>query len=113
MLKHVDEIEKYLPPELKKFTEALRKLDLMKKSCFSTSLAPDWEQRMIEFENSYDELGISQIPKSHICFKHVSEFINFTGKSLGSLSEQGFESKWKIFYKFRKIVHLSCHTSTP
>ena len=91
LLKHAEDIILYLTPDLKKYGHALKAFDLMKKACFTTVLDDDWEEKMDQFERAFRDLGISDIPKSHICLKHVKQYIHYTGKPIGYYSEQSFE----------------------
>ena len=91
VLKHAEDITAYVSPHLKKYGHALKTFDLMKKSCFGTVLDDDWYQLMLNFEKAFRDLGISDIPKSHICLEHVKQYIVYTGRPIGAHSEQSFE----------------------
>ena len=91
VLKHAEDITAYVSPHLKKYGHALKTFDLMKKACFGTTLHDDWQEKMSDFERAFRDLGISDIPKSHICLEHVKQFIVHTGKPIGAFSEQSFE----------------------
>ena len=91
VLKHAEDITTYVTANLKKYGHALKTFDLMKKACFSTTLHDDWQEKMSAFEKAFRDLGISDIPKSHICLEHVKQFIDYTGKPIGAFSEQSFE----------------------
>ena len=91
VLKYADQITAYVTTDLKKYGHALKAFDQMKKSCFGTNLEEDWAVKIDTFDQAFHDLGISDIPKSHICLEHVKQFIVHTGKPIGAFSEQSFE----------------------
>ena len=100
VLKHAEDIIAYVSPNLKKYGHSLKLFDIMKKACFGTTLDDDWQQKMFNFERAFRDLGISDIPKSHICLEHVKQFILYTGKPIGAFSEQSFEGTGYLRSKF-------------
>ena len=91
VLKYAEEITAYVTAPLKKYGHALKTFDIMKKACFTTTLDKDWAIKMDNFERAFKDLGIRNIPKSHICLEHVKQYISYTGKPIGAFSEQSFE----------------------
>ena len=97
LLQNAEALTAFLPESLKKFGEALQKLDRMKKSCFSLDLHPDWEIHHKDFIEGFLELGIPRFPKFHITEVHVPEIIKIKQTGLGRFTEAPFESVHKEF----------------
>ena len=87
LLQNAVELTTFLPDRLKKFGEALQKLDRMKKSCLSMDLNPDWILHHKLFIEAFLNLGIPRFPKFHITEIHVPEIIKIRVVGLGMFTE--------------------------
>ena len=105
-LRNIDLLAAMCPLVILPFVEALRKLLLVVESCFGAVLQPRFRDHISAFENSYNALEISVTPKIHILTRHVPQFCDHRGESLGRYSEQASEavhSLLKVFWQKRKI----------
>ena len=96
MLKNVDILQQIAESEnmhvIQKYVHILRCLYNIVVSCFGMTLNPLYYDHIQKFESVYKDLGISITPKVHILIKHVPNFIEKHGRSLGWFSEQALES---------------------
>ena len=81
------------------FVECLRSFSQLVHNCFGVKLNGNFETSLRQFKEKYMALEITIIPKAHIIFEHVGEFIkiingdqNEEKVGLGYFSEQSFES---------------------
>ena len=94
---------------------------LTKESCYkiwghAKRLSQNWsltiflEQLTLKidiFDQAFHDLGISDIPKSHICLEHVKQYIWYTGKPIGAFSEQSFEGGILLSYSIYNCAILN------
>lgn len=80
-----------LDDSLRKFVVALDSFNKVCSSCFGMTLAPSFEQNILDFQNNYLALGISVTSAAHIVFKHVTQFCRLHKARYVTL---------KIYYQF-------------
>ena len=76
--------------------EAFNKLDDVVHACFSTTLCPDYEIKITQFEEAYRNLGISENLKAHVLFQDVPRFLASRDHGLGRYSEQAIETSHSL-----------------
>ena len=73
-------------------------------SCFGVTLSQDYHRHISQLAKSIERIVVGSdfkiTPKIHMILRHVPDFIDFTGKPLGILSEQVVENSHSIFEKF-------------
>ena len=92
LLQNLDSLKEFVDPKFHPYVDCLKLFSEVKKSCFGTILAPDYLQKIRDFEIAYRKLGISVTVKLHIIFFEVPLFIEKKKKALGHFSSQPFES---------------------
>ena len=70
------------------FIDALRKFNVVRKSCFGEELSPSLRDDIEEFKAAYMLLGINVTTKAHIIFEHIADYCEKHGRGLGPDSEQ-------------------------
>ena len=104
LLMKTDLLEKDLPHDMQHFVKALKDFDQVRRSCFGQILHEDYVQAILDFQESFMELGIRVTPKIHALFVHVKQFCSKNKLPLGAFSEQAsesvhadFKTVWKHF----------------
>jgi len=79
--------------------------------CFGNDLDQDFALKIEIFKESCIHLPITIIPKLHLIFQHIPEFVQRNKRALGVFREQvlesadlDFQSFWENRFK-RQIIH--------
>lgn len=84
-------------PELMSFIAAFNSFNAVRVACFGNDLSPDFEERIVTFQEKYESLNISVTSAVHVLFCHVRQFCKFFKAALGIFSEQASESVHRDF----------------
>jgi len=102
-LELLDELEAVLPGNLLPYIDYFRCLLAVIKSTFGINVKESWTADIAACKASFNRLQeiskISETPKLHIIFNHISDYIQLTGKGLGEGSEQALEASHHAFKK--------------
>ena len=117
LLKNVAKLRSIIPEQFIGYADTLEKIDKVVKACYGTQLLPSYKEDIVDFRNSYLDLGISVTPKVHGVMFHVEEYCSAVGMGLGPWSEQcseaihhDFLTVWKNF-KIKKMDHKDYGTN--
>ena len=108
--KSLDELARRIPRDLIKFLRAFHTFGGVVESCFSQTLQPGYQDKISLFQKEYLSLGVSVIPKAHIVFLHIKDFIESRDGprvGLGVYSEQAFEALHRDFLKVWQRFQVS------
>ena len=106
LLNNVDLLRSMCPIQCLRFVELFSLFKSIVKSCFSTTLLPDFRDHIHDFRKAYKDSGLPVTPKLHMVFYHVTEFCCRTGGALGIWSEQATEaahSDFKVTWNKYKV----------
>jgi len=106
-----------LPDDLLPFYECFKATAEAIDSAFGFVLDPYYEEKFTKFTEKYlklvNDFKISVTNKVHIMIKHVPQFIELKGISLGGYSEEAVESAHHSFdlhynrYRIKDINHFN------
>ena len=100
LLDRLDLLRENLPTDLHKYVDLAECFGEVKKACFSSDLLPGWDEKIDEFEQLYDEVGMTVTTKVHALVRHVREQCYKYDQGLGAFSEQAVESS---HFEFKEI----------
>lgn len=98
LLNNVSKLES-LAPQFGSHIAAFHSLKQVVDSCFGQKLEPLYVQKICQFKEDVERLGIQVTPKLHAIFYHVEDFCKEINAGLGCYSEQSFESVHSDFAK--------------
>jgi hypothetical protein len=113
LLQNLDMLSNILPANLSNFLDCFHAFRDAMQACFGSNLEPDYRDKIMKFERSYNALKLSTTTKVHIMNRHVPEFIQKHGRPLGQFSEQAVEhchAKFDRFFNCYRIKDIK-HTS--
>ena len=90
-----------VPSHLQKYVVVLEKFRLVKDSCFSDTLAPNYKECIHDFKLALLSC-MKEFPKAHILWTHVPEFCDKYQRGLAIYSEQCSETVHKEYNKVYK-----------
>ena len=95
--KLLPDLKDWIPLNLTKYIVVLEAFIVVKESCFSHELHPDFRKIIKNFEKIYLSAGMDMFPKLHILCCHVADFCEREGIGMALFSEQASESVHHTF----------------
>ena len=91
-LNSLPDLRSVIPDPLLPFVDCLEAFREVQLACFGYTLDPNWRATLAKFDITFLHLhthhSFSESTKIHMIRSHLSEFIEFSGQSIGSFSEQ-------------------------